>query len=79
MMPIFHVHVFHKERIKYEVHAESQDAVADMIEDVMFGKVGVEIEREMTNEFDKEFLVDPVNEDGSVDYENAKWYPEESM
>ena len=78
-MPIFHVYVFHKERIKYEVRAESQDAVANMIEDVIFGKVGVEIEREMTNEFDNEFLVDPVKDDGSVDYENGKWYPEESM
>lgn len=78
-MPAFYLHVFHKERIKYEVHAESQDAVADMIDDVVSGKVGIEIEREPTNEFDLEFLVDPVNEDGSVDYENAKWYPEEYM
>lgn len=77
-MEKFYIHGFLKERVKFEVFAESRDAAAAMADAVFDGQVGVEVEREITNEWDTYILVDPVREDGSVDYENAKWYPEEA-
>ena len=76
-MPKFYIHVFRKERIKFEVEAESRDAAAKLVDGVIFGHVGKEVEREGLDDYEVEYLVDPINEDGSVDYENAKWYPEE--
>ena len=75
-MPMFYIHAFHKERVKYEIEAESREAAAELFDDIISGKAGCEIEREPTDEFCDYYLVDPALEDGSVDYENAKWYPE---
>ena len=69
----FYLHGYMDVRVKFAVEAESIDAVAAMADDVFAGKVGVEVERELTGDWDTCIVIDPILEDGSVDYEKSQW------
>jgi hypothetical protein len=73
-MPKFYIHAFQTLRVKFEVEANDREHAATLADDAIMGRVGREMESELTGDYMPEYLVDPILEDGSVDYENAKWF-----
>lgn len=71
----FRVHVFEEVRRTYETEAESLEAAYSQVDDLIMHHEPVESER--TGDYVQHVLVDALLPDGSVDYENTKWFPEE--
>ncbi len=64
----FKVHLFRKYRETYEVEADSADAALNLVDEGNF----CPDEKERLYYLSRA-CVDPVNEDGSVDYANSVW------
>ena len=73
-MPKFYVHGFQAMRVKFEVEAESIVDAASKIDEILTGRVGREMDSELTQDWLPEYLVDPILEDGTVDYEKSQWF-----
>jgi hypothetical protein len=73
-MPKFYVHGLQAMRVKFEVEAESMAEVASKIDEILCGEVGREMDSELTGDWLPEYLIDPILEDGIVDYEKSQWF-----
>ena len=64
----FKVHLFREYRETYEVEADSADAALNLVDE----NPPAPIQTEMLD-YLSHALIDPVNEDGTVDYDNSVW------
>jgi len=64
----FKVHLFREYRETFEVEADSADAALNLVDE----NPPAPIQTEMLD-YLSHALIDPVNEDGTVDYDNSVW------
>ena len=64
----FKVHLFREYRETYEVQAENADAALNLVNE---GNLCPEDEERLN--YLSHACIDPVNEDGTVDYDNSVW------
>ena len=66
----FRVHLFREFRETYEVEADTHDLALNLLDDnQIYEPVCTEMQDYLSHA-----LVDPIMDDGSVDYENARWF-----
>ena len=70
----FRVHVFEEIHHTFTISAKDIDEAATLIESGICANRQRWESSEPTGDFSDEALIDPLNEDGAVDYENATWY-----
>ena len=70
----FRVHVFEEVRHCFEVEAEHIEDCVARLPDLIEANYGRWLYSESTGNFSDETLINPLNEDGAVDYENATWF-----
>lgn len=69
----FRVHAFRHVRYAYEVEADSIEEAYGKVDDLIADADPVDVEL-MDSERDDHVLVDPLDEDGEVIFEQAKWF-----
>ncbi len=70
-MPKYRVHVFPIVRVSVEVEAEDREKAAKKaVEETDFERL---LHDEFADDFDDAVLVDPLDEDGEIDYEHSAW------
>lgn len=72
-MPKFAVHMFEEVRRKFIIEAESVDAIKAMLDDDTLPCKFEPVDSEATGNYTKASCIDPLFEDGSVDYEKSQW------
>ena len=70
----FRVHVFEEIPHTFTISAKDIDEAATLIESGICANRRRWETSEPTGDFSDEVLIDPLNEDGGVDYENATWF-----
>lgn len=71
----FHVHTFREIRITYLVEADSAEEAHQKYLDDQSECSLPEVSREVSDEADNQVLIDPIDDDGDVDYDNSRWVP----
>lgn len=66
----FRVHLFREFRETYEVEADTHDLALNLLDN---NQIYEPVQTEM-QDYLPHALVDPILDDGSVDYENARWF-----
>ena len=71
----YRVHTYEELCVTYETVADSK---AEAVQNVLKGNVVYEYRAERTGDRSSEICVDPILEDGTIDYNNVEWFSEES-
>ena len=73
----FRVHLYEEVRHIYEIEADDLEAAVALVKAdpnlLLDGLRGRHVASESTGEFTNDFLVDPLDETGEVDYKNSTW------
>ena len=70
----FRVHIFEELQHSFTISAKDIDEAATKIDEGICANWQNWEFSEPTGDFSNEALIDPLNEDGVVDYENATWF-----
>ena len=73
----FYVHLFEEVRHKYEIEADDLEAAVALVKAdpnlLLDGLRGRHLASESTGELVSDFLIDPLDENGEVDYNASTW------